>query len=171
MYDSLITNTSKSMMCFSDFPCPPDYPPYLPHQLYEQYLHSYAEHFKLHQHIRFNTKVRFCYFSWTLQQNFEQWTFTKMSDWPLWFIRVSFLLGLHCSQIQLLFHSVPTSLGDRNDCCQHGIADNATFWLPWPLLAVHCWCWWWLNLAHMWLHSPRLEVHGLEHCRHWNFMG
>ena len=129
MYDSLITNTSKSMMCFSDFPCPPDYPPYLPHQLYEQYLHSYAEHFKLHQHIKFNTKVRFCYFSWTLQQNFEQWTFTKMSDWPLGFIRVSFLLGLHCSQIQLLFHSVPTSLGDRNDCCQHGIADNATFFL------------------------------------------
>ncbi|KAK7481481.1 hypothetical protein BaRGS_00027243 [Batillaria attramentaria] len=57
MYDSLITNTSKAMMCFSDFPCPAHYPPYLPHRLYLQYLHIYTDHFHLREHIHFNTKV------------------------------------------------------------------------------------------------------------------
>ncbi|KAK7098948.1 flavin-containing monooxygenase 2-like [Littorina saxatilis] len=57
MYDSLITNISKAMMCFSDFPCPPHYPPFLPHKLFQQYLHSYAQHFELQKHITFNTKV------------------------------------------------------------------------------------------------------------------
>ncbi|XP_076450879.1 flavin-containing monooxygenase 1-like [Babylonia areolata] len=57
MYDSLITNTSKAMTCFSDFPMPASYPPYLPHHLFQQYLQSYAEHFKLVQHVSFNTKV------------------------------------------------------------------------------------------------------------------
>lgn len=31
--------------------------------------------------------------------------------------------------------------------------------------------WTFHHLAHMWLHCPRLEVHSLEHCRHWYFMG
>ncbi|XP_076450173.1 dimethylaniline monooxygenase [N-oxide-forming] 2-like [Babylonia areolata] len=57
VYDSLVTNNSKTLMCFSDFPPPASYPPFMPHRLYQQYLQSYAEHFKLVQHVSFNTKV------------------------------------------------------------------------------------------------------------------
>ncbi|XP_076450874.1 dimethylaniline monooxygenase [N-oxide-forming] 2-like [Babylonia areolata] len=57
MYDNLVTNTSKATSCFSDFPMPASYPPYMPHRLYQQYLQSYAEHFRLVQHVSFNTKV------------------------------------------------------------------------------------------------------------------
>ncbi|GFR77282.1 dimethylaniline monooxygenase [N-oxide-forming] [Elysia marginata] len=57
MYKSLISNTSKSMTCFSDFPCPASYPPYLPHYLYQEYLLKYAEHFQLLKHIKFSTRV------------------------------------------------------------------------------------------------------------------
>lgn len=57
MYRTLVSNTSKSMTCFSDFPCPAHYPPYLPHKLFQEYLVSYAEHFQLLKHIKFNTRV------------------------------------------------------------------------------------------------------------------
>ncbi|XP_076449959.1 flavin-containing monooxygenase 1-like [Babylonia areolata] len=57
MYDNLVTNISKATICFSDFPMPASYPPFLPHRLFQQYLQSYAEHFKLVQHVSFNTKV------------------------------------------------------------------------------------------------------------------
>ncbi|CAG8777158.1 4258_t:CDS:2, partial [Ambispora leptoticha] len=33
MYRSAITNTTKPMTGFSDFPMPPDWPTYLPHKL------------------------------------------------------------------------------------------------------------------------------------------
>ncbi|RUS71080.1 hypothetical protein EGW08_021158, partial [Elysia chlorotica] len=57
MYNSLVSNTSKSMTCFSDFPCPASYPPFLPHYLFQEYLVKYAEHFKLLEHIKLNTRV------------------------------------------------------------------------------------------------------------------
>ncbi|KAK3739145.1 hypothetical protein RRG08_045374 [Elysia crispata] len=57
MYNSLVSNTSKSMTCFSDFPCPASYPPFLPHYLFQEYLVKYAEHFQLLEHIKFNTRV------------------------------------------------------------------------------------------------------------------
>lgn len=53
MYRSVITNTSKEMSCFSDFPFPEDFPSYLPHSLVLEYLRMYARHFGLLQHIRF----------------------------------------------------------------------------------------------------------------------
>ncbi|KAJ8267272.1 hypothetical protein COCON_G00124440 [Conger conger] len=57
IYRSVVTNTSKEMMCFSDFPMPDHYPNYLHHSLLLQYLSSYAAHFDLLRHIHFQTTV------------------------------------------------------------------------------------------------------------------
>lgn len=53
MYRSVITNTSKEMSCFSDFPYPEDFPNYLHHSLVMEYFRMYARHFDLLRHIRF----------------------------------------------------------------------------------------------------------------------
>ena len=57
VYRSTVINTSKEMMCFSDFPIPKEYPPYMRHDKIIQYFHLYAEAFDLYKHIRFRTKV------------------------------------------------------------------------------------------------------------------
>ncbi|NXF88028.1 FMO4 monooxygenase, partial [Eubucco bourcierii] len=57
VYQSVITNTSKEMSCFSDFPYPEDFPSYLHHSLVLEYFRMYAQHFDLLQHIRFKTTV------------------------------------------------------------------------------------------------------------------
>ncbi|KAM4722884.1 uncharacterized protein WCC33_009064 [Rhinophrynus dorsalis] len=57
IYNSVITNTSKEMMCFSDFPMPEDFPVYLHHSKVLEYLHLYAEHFNLFKYIQFQTEV------------------------------------------------------------------------------------------------------------------
>lgn len=57
VYDSLVTNSSKDMMAFSDFPMPAEYPPYLPWEIFAKYLQDYASHFQLAKHIRLNTRV------------------------------------------------------------------------------------------------------------------
>uniref|UniRef100_A0A8C5U9W8 Flavin-containing monooxygenase n=1 Tax=Malurus cyaneus samueli TaxID=2593467 RepID=A0A8C5U9W8_9PASS len=57
VYRSVITNTSKEMSCFSDFPFPEDFPNYLPHGLVLEYFRMYAQHFDLLRHIRFRTTV------------------------------------------------------------------------------------------------------------------
>ncbi|KFQ44719.1 Dimethylaniline monooxygenase [N-oxide-forming] 4, partial [Nestor notabilis] len=57
VYRSVITNTSKEMSCFSDFPCPEDFPNYLPHSLLMEYFRMYARHFDLLRHIQFKTTV------------------------------------------------------------------------------------------------------------------
>ncbi|NXO11219.1 FMO4 monooxygenase, partial [Oriolus oriolus] len=57
VYRSIITNTSKEMSCFSDFPYPEDFPSYLPHSLVLEYLRMYARHFDLLRHICFQTTV------------------------------------------------------------------------------------------------------------------
>ncbi|KAL4634955.1 dimethylaniline monooxygenase N-oxide-forming 5-like [Arapaima gigas] len=56
-YRSLFTNTSKEMMCFSDFPMPAHFPNYLHNSQLLQYLHLYAAHFNLLKHIRCQTTV------------------------------------------------------------------------------------------------------------------
>lgn len=53
MYGSVISNTSKEMSCFSDFPFPEGFPSYLPHGLVLEYFRMYAQHFNLLRHIRF----------------------------------------------------------------------------------------------------------------------
>uniref|UniRef100_A0A669C2C3 Flavin-containing monooxygenase n=1 Tax=Oreochromis niloticus TaxID=8128 RepID=A0A669C2C3_ORENI len=57
IYHSVIINTSKEMMCFSDFPIPAHFPNYMHNSLIMDYFRMYADHFQLTKHIRFNTKV------------------------------------------------------------------------------------------------------------------
>ncbi|XP_075895502.1 flavin-containing monooxygenase 5-like [Nelusetta ayraudi] len=58
IYRSLTINVSKEMMCYSDFPIPADYPNYMHNAKILKYFMMYAEHFKLRQHIRFQTSVK-----------------------------------------------------------------------------------------------------------------
>lgn len=58
IYRSLVTNTSKEIMCFSDFPMPAEFPNYLHNSELLQYFRLYADHFRLCRHIRFQTRVK-----------------------------------------------------------------------------------------------------------------
>ncbi|XP_004068219.1 dimethylaniline monooxygenase [N-oxide-forming] 5 [Oryzias latipes] len=58
IYRSLTINIWKEMMCYSDFPIPADYPNYMHHSKILKYFRMYADHFKLLQHIRFQTSVK-----------------------------------------------------------------------------------------------------------------
>ncbi|XP_036377170.1 flavin-containing monooxygenase 5-like [Megalops cyprinoides] len=57
IYHSVIVNSSKEMMAYSDFPPPADFPNNMHHSQVLQYLRLYAEQFDLLQHIRFQTSV------------------------------------------------------------------------------------------------------------------
>ncbi|KAF9427493.1 Cyclopentanone 1,2-monooxygenase (CPMO) [Podila epigama] len=57
VYKSTIINTSKELMSFSDFAIPAEWPTYLPNQKVAHYFDLYSKHFKLKDHIRFETKV------------------------------------------------------------------------------------------------------------------
>ncbi|XP_048457798.1 flavin-containing monooxygenase 5-like isoform X1 [Rhincodon typus] len=57
IYKSLIINTSKEMMCYSDFPIPDDYPNYMHNSRILEYFHLYAKHFNLLKYIQFKTMV------------------------------------------------------------------------------------------------------------------
>uniref|UniRef100_UPI00358FF602 flavin-containing monooxygenase 5-like isoform X1 n=2 Tax=Myxine glutinosa TaxID=7769 RepID=UPI00358FF602 len=58
IYLSLVTNTSKEMMCFSDFPMPAHFPVFMRHTVLFQYFHLYANKFQLTKYIRLKTKVK-----------------------------------------------------------------------------------------------------------------
>ncbi|XP_068808056.1 flavin-containing monooxygenase 5-like [Struthio camelus] len=57
IYKSVIINTSKEMMCFSDFPIPDDFPNYMHNSKIMEYFRMYAQHFDLLRYIRFRTSV------------------------------------------------------------------------------------------------------------------
>ncbi|KFW02318.1 Dimethylaniline monooxygenase [N-oxide-forming] 5, partial [Fulmarus glacialis] len=57
IYRSVIINTSKEMMCFSDFPIPEDFPNYMHNSKVMEYYYMYARHFDLLRHVRFRTSV------------------------------------------------------------------------------------------------------------------
>ncbi|NXI04097.1 FMO1 monooxygenase, partial [Pachycephala philippinensis] len=57
LYPSVISNTSKEMCAFSDFPFPEDFPVFLPNAQFLDYLQRYAEHFSLREHIKLGTTV------------------------------------------------------------------------------------------------------------------
>ncbi|XP_055041847.2 flavin-containing monooxygenase 5 [Misgurnus anguillicaudatus] len=57
IYQSLIINTAKEMMCYSDYPIPAHFPNFMHNSLIMDYFRMYAEHFQLTRHIRFQTKV------------------------------------------------------------------------------------------------------------------
>nr|KAG5706617.1 hypothetical protein BaRGS_005687 [Batillaria attramentaria] len=54
---STVINTSKEMMCFSDFPIPKHYPNFMHNTLVWQYFKDYAAHFGLDDYIRYNVEV------------------------------------------------------------------------------------------------------------------
>lgn len=57
IYKTLIINTSKEMMCFSDFPIPDDFPNYMHHSKIMKYFRMYVDHFGLMKHIQLETSV------------------------------------------------------------------------------------------------------------------
>lgn len=57
IYRSVIINTSKEMMCFSDFPIPDDFPNYMHNSKIMEYFRMYARHFDLLRHIRFRVRA------------------------------------------------------------------------------------------------------------------
>ncbi|XP_015682354.1 dimethylaniline monooxygenase [N-oxide-forming] 5 [Protobothrops mucrosquamatus] len=79
IYKSVIINTSKEMMCFSDFPIPDDFPNYMHNSKIMDYFRMYAERFDLLKYVRFKTKV--C--SVTKRPDFStsgQWDVTTESE-------------------------------------------------------------------------------------------
>ena len=58
IYDSLVINTCKQMMSFSDFPVPESFPQFLTHKNVKRYFRMYADHFGLMPYVCFNTEVR-----------------------------------------------------------------------------------------------------------------
>lgn len=56
-YETLEINTSGRRMAFSDFPMPPDYPPYARHDQVAAYFEAYVDHFGFRHTITFNTRV------------------------------------------------------------------------------------------------------------------
>ncbi|KAM4641188.1 dimethylaniline monooxygenase [N-oxide-forming] 2-like [Discoglossus pictus] len=57
IYKSVVTNSSKEMMSFSDFPMPDNFPNFLPNAKYFEYCKLYADHFNLRKYINFETVV------------------------------------------------------------------------------------------------------------------
>uniref|UniRef100_A0A8C0IVY8 Flavin-containing monooxygenase n=1 Tax=Chelonoidis abingdonii TaxID=106734 RepID=A0A8C0IVY8_CHEAB len=57
IYKSVIINTSKEMMCFSDFPIPDEFPNYMHNSKIMEYFRMYADHFDLLKYIRFKVSV------------------------------------------------------------------------------------------------------------------
>ncbi|XP_063796318.1 flavin-containing monooxygenase 5-like isoform X3 [Pseudophryne corroboree] len=57
IYRSVIINTSKEMMCYSDFPIPEEFPNYMHNSKIMDYFQMYAKNFNLLKHIQFKTTV------------------------------------------------------------------------------------------------------------------
>jgi cation diffusion facilitator CzcD-associated flavoprotein CzcO len=56
-YDSLTTNTSRDIMCFSDFPMPAHFPLHLTHRQVLAYLEAFVDHFQLRSMMHFCSHV------------------------------------------------------------------------------------------------------------------
>uniref|UniRef100_A0A8C0J1E2 Flavin-containing monooxygenase n=1 Tax=Chelonoidis abingdonii TaxID=106734 RepID=A0A8C0J1E2_CHEAB len=57
IYQSVFTNSSKEMSCFSDFPMPEHFPNFLHNTRFLEYLKLYAKRFDLLNYIKFKTTV------------------------------------------------------------------------------------------------------------------
>ncbi|XP_068921703.1 dimethylaniline monooxygenase [N-oxide-forming] 4-like [Petaurus breviceps papuanus] len=57
VYKSVVTNVSKEMSSYSDFPFPEDYPNYMNQAKMLEYLQSYTKHFNLLKYIHLKTTV------------------------------------------------------------------------------------------------------------------
>lgn len=65
---STIINTSKEMMCYSDFPIPADYPIFMHNTYVQKYFNLYADKFNLRKYIQFGKEI----LSINKQPNFKQ---------------------------------------------------------------------------------------------------
>lgn len=54
---STVINTSKEMMCYSDFPIPEEFPMYMHNKYVKRYFQMYADNFKLAKYIQLHTEV------------------------------------------------------------------------------------------------------------------
>ncbi|XP_025944980.1 dimethylaniline monooxygenase [N-oxide-forming] 5-like isoform X2 [Apteryx rowi] len=72
IYKSVIINTSKEMMCFSDFPIPDDFPNYMHNSKIMEYFRMYAQHFDLLRHIRFRVFLSTRRGAWILNRVGDQ---------------------------------------------------------------------------------------------------
>ncbi|RHZ52430.1 hypothetical protein Glove_461g55 [Diversispora epigaea] len=57
VYRSTIINTCSEKMTFSDYPIPPEWPTYMHNSRVLKYFRTYAEHFNLLSHIKFNASI------------------------------------------------------------------------------------------------------------------
>uniref|UniRef100_A0A8C9CDF0 Flavin-containing monooxygenase n=1 Tax=Phocoena sinus TaxID=42100 RepID=A0A8C9CDF0_PHOSS len=57
IYQSVITNTSKEMSCFSDLPMPEDFPNFLHNSKLLEYFRIFVKKFDLLKYIQFQTTV------------------------------------------------------------------------------------------------------------------
>ena len=57
VYRSTVINTDKEMMCYSDFPMPKEFPPYMHNTYVMKYFQMYAENFGLEKYICFGQRV------------------------------------------------------------------------------------------------------------------
>ena len=57
VHKSTVTNTSKLITGYSDFPMPKEFPNYLPQRFMQEYFEMYAKEFDLAKYVEFNTKV------------------------------------------------------------------------------------------------------------------
>ncbi|XP_004717319.1 flavin-containing monooxygenase 5 [Echinops telfairi] len=57
IYKSVVINTSKEMMCFSDYPIPDHFPNFMHNSKVLEYFKMYAKEFDLIKYIRFKTTV------------------------------------------------------------------------------------------------------------------
>uniref|UniRef100_A0A8C4IY52 Flavin-containing monooxygenase n=1 Tax=Dromaius novaehollandiae TaxID=8790 RepID=A0A8C4IY52_DRONO len=96
IYKSVIINTSKEMMCFSDFPIPDDFPNYMHNSQIMEYFRMYAQHFDLLRHIRFEVFLSTRRGAWVLHRLAE-------SGYPFDFTYIT-------RHIQLLHSLIPLSI-------------------------------------------------------------
>ncbi|XP_052092344.1 flavin-containing monooxygenase 5-like [Mytilus californianus] len=54
---STIINTSKEMMCYSDFPIPAEYPIFMHNSYVQKYFNLYVDKFELRKHIHFRHEI------------------------------------------------------------------------------------------------------------------
>ena len=58
VFKSTVINTSKEMMCYSDFPIPKEFPMYMHNTYVNKYFHLYADAFDLRKYINMYTMVQ-----------------------------------------------------------------------------------------------------------------
>ncbi|XP_077878429.1 dimethylaniline monooxygenase [N-oxide-forming] 2-like isoform X4 [Ictidomys tridecemlineatus] len=68
IYRSVITNTSKEMSCFSDFPMPEDFPNFLHNSKLLEYFRIFAKKFDLLKYIQFQVFISTRKGSWVLSR-------------------------------------------------------------------------------------------------------